>query len=71
MIRFMLFTKLNVMILLSEQSKVASSFNMKKRKRIKKREDSYEMSDFMSIQSLSNSEKTILVYHSVRKHFMT
>ena len=70
MIRFVLFTKLNVMILLSEHSKVVSSSDMKKRKRIEKREDSCEISDFVNIQLLSNSEKTILVCCSVRKHFM-
>ena len=49
MIRFVLFTKLNVIILFSKQSKVVSSFNMKKRKRIEEREDSCEMSNFMNI----------------------
>ena len=71
MTRFISFTKSNAMVLFSERSKVDSSSDMKKRKRIEKKEDSCEMSDFVSIQSLSNSEKTILVCHSVRKHFMT
>jgi len=39
----MLFTKLNVIILFSEHLKIASSFDMKKRKRIKKSEDFYKI----------------------------
>jgi len=49
MIRFILFTKLNIIILLFEHSKVVSSSDMKKRKRIEKREDFCEMSNFVNI----------------------
>ena len=58
------------MILFFEHLKVVSSSDMKKRKKIEKKKDFCEMSDFVSIQSLSNSEKTILVHCSVRKHFI-
>ena len=71
MIRFVSFTKSNIIISFSEHLKVISSSDMKKRKRIEKREDFCEMFDFVNIQLLLNSEKTILVYYSVRKHFMT
>jgi len=48
-IKFILFTKLNAMILFSEHSKVVSSSDMKKRKKIEKKENSCKISDFMSI----------------------
>ena len=67
----MLFTKLNVIILFSKHSKVTSSSDMKKRKKIEKREDFCEMSDFINIYAFLNSKKTIFVCCSVRKHFIT
>ncbi len=70
-IKFVLFTKLNIMILLSEHSKIDSSSDMKKKKRIEKSRDFCDIFDFVNIQSLSNSEKTIFVCHFVKKHFIT
>jgi len=48
------------MILLFEHLKIASSSDIKKRKRIKKSKDSYKIFNFINIQLLSNSKKLFL-----------
>lgn len=67
-IRFVSFTKSNIIVLLSECSNIISNSDIKNKKRIEEREELCEISALVSIHSLSNSEKIIFVHHSVKKH---
>jgi len=63
----MSFTKLNIIISLSEHLNVVSNSDMKNKKRIEEKEELYEISVLINIYLLSNSEKTIFVCCLIKK----